>query len=165
MIEFSQLKKNSLLLKSGILMKVKITIYTIIYVQDILYIVHSCEGCWTTTTTGSCASYCRGRGDGPELIQHDSPQGARDLGKLAELVQVAPRLYQHHFHWHALCKGVEMNGQLADVHLVVYHMLSIDGHDGHTNEQMKGVGGVVCPAGLPDAECGLVAKLPPETNQ
>ena len=80
-------------------------------------------------------------------------------------MQVAPCLRQHYLHRHALGQGVEVNGQLADVHLVVHHPLSVDGHDGHANEQMKGVGGVVRPAGFPDAERGLIAKLPPETNQ
>ena len=80
-------------------------------------------------------------------------------------MQVAPCLRQHHLHGHALGEGVEVDGELADVHLVVHHALSVDGHDGHANEQVKGVGGVVCPAGFPDAKRGLVAKLPPETDQ
>ena len=98
-------------------------------------------------------------------MEHDSPQGAGDLRELGELVQVAPRLRQHHLHGHALREGVEVDSELADVHLVVHHALSIDGHDGHANEQVKGVGGVVCPAGFPDAKRALIAKLPPETDQ
>lgn len=58
-----------------------------------------------------------------------------------------------------------MNGEFTDVHLVFHYTLSVDSHDSHTNEQVKGIGGVVSPAGLPDAEGGLITELSPEVDQ
>ena len=87
----------------------------------------------------------------PEVQRHDGCQATVGFWTLGELVEVTPCLCQNHVPGHVLREGVqEQEHQLIHVHWLVHRSLPVYGHDGDADEEVKGFGFVLAPAGLPD---------------
>ena len=88
-----------------------------------------------------------------------------DLATRAKLVEVAPGLREDNVSRHRLREGVEKHHQFVDVHVAIDGFLTIHGHDGDADEQVKGRGLVVGPAGLPDGQSVFFGELPLQADQ
>ena len=84
---------------------------------------------------------------------------------LGELVKVAASLGENDIDGHGVSERVEVDGEFVYTHLLVQRPLPVHGHDGHTDEEVEGVGGVVGPTGLPHAQSVLQFELPLQADQ
>ena len=96
----------------------------------------------------------------PELVGHDGAKGAADLRRLGELVQIPTGLGEDDIDRHRVGEGVEVDRELVHAHFLVHCPLPIHGHDSNADEEVEGVGDVVGPASLPDAQGVLQLELP-----
>ena len=83
-----------------------------------------------------------------------------DFWTLGELVEVPPRLRQHHVPGHVLRKGVEEEQhQFVHVHRLVHRFLPVYGHDGDADEEVEGFGLKLAPACFPDEHRVTLTEL------
>lgn len=74
-------------------------------------------------------------------------------------------LPEHDVPVHVHGEGGEVEENVVGRQALVHHVVPVDGHDGHTQEQVEEVRLVVRPARLPDPQSILLVELTLEAQQ